>query len=318
MHALKASPDLARALARIVIGRGGPRDLAAIRDGIFAAAEFAARLSALPQLPRDIAQAVAALRRPDAAHRRRACSGRWPTNCPLPPRRRLRARRLRGGARRSARAARRIPPRHRRAASALRRDDRHPRAENPAQQRARLFRRCLGAARREVDERAAQRDLHPSPDARPARCASPPPSSANSKPRSPMPPNARWRSNSKSSIASPQRVAAASAAIKEAANALARRSTSRRALAALAVERDYVRPEVDGSLAFAITGGRHPVVEQALRRDGGPFVANDCDLSPPPPPYPPGSGGGKRGPAASGSSPARTWRANRPSCARTR
>src|SRR5206468_3799432 len=27
--------------------------------------------------------------------------------------------------------------------------------------------------------------------------------------------------------------------------------------------------------------GRHPVVEQALAADGGPFVANDCDLSPP-------------------------------------
>ena len=38
---LKAVPDLARALARIVIGRAGPRDLAAIRDGIFAAGEIA-------------------------------------------------------------------------------------------------------------------------------------------------------------------------------------------------------------------------------------------------------------------------------------
>ncbi|RVB52896.1 DNA mismatch repair protein MutS, partial [Mesorhizobium sp. M7A.F.Ca.CA.004.06.1.1] len=38
---------------------------------------------------------------------------------------------------------------------------------------------------------------------------------------------------------------------------------------------------VDSSLAFEIAGGRHPVVEQALRRSGdGPFVANDCDLSP--------------------------------------
>ena len=42
-----------------------------------------------------------------------------------------------------------------------------------------------------------------------------------------------------------------------------------------------MRPEVDDSLAFAIEGGRHPVVEQALSRDGTPFVANDCDLSPP-------------------------------------
>ncbi|KIZ39275.1 DNA mismatch repair protein MutS, partial [Rhodopseudomonas palustris] len=54
------------------------------------------------------------------------------------------------------------------------------------------------------------------------------------------------------------------------------------ALAKLAVDDNYARPEVDGSLAFAIEGGRHPVVEQALRRDGQPFIANACDLSPGP------------------------------------
>src|ERR1700689_3214524 len=64
---LKTVPDLARALARIVIGRGGPRDLAAIRDGICAAAKFSTRLSTLAAIPRDIADAIAALRRPDAA-----------------------------------------------------------------------------------------------------------------------------------------------------------------------------------------------------------------------------------------------------------
>jgi DNA mismatch repair protein MutS len=75
-------------------------------------------------------------------------------------------------------------------------------------------------------------------------------------------------------------VAAASAEIKETAAALAMLDVAT-SLAALAIERDYVRPEVDDSVAFAITGGRHPVVEQALATDGGPFVANDCDLSPP-------------------------------------
>ena len=54
------------------------------------------------------------------------------------------------------------------------------------------------------------------------------------------------------------------------------------ALAKLAVDDNYVRPEVDGSLGFAIEGGRHPVVEQALKRDGQPFIANACDLSPGP------------------------------------
>ena len=55
---LKAVPDLARALSRIVVSRGGPRDLAAIRDGIFAATEFSARLAALANVPRDLAHAV--------------------------------------------------------------------------------------------------------------------------------------------------------------------------------------------------------------------------------------------------------------------
>src|SRR5207253_2259489 len=38
----------------------------------------------------------------------------------------------------------------------------------------------------------------------------------------------------------------------------------------------------DPSLGFAIEAGRHPVVEQALKRDGQPFIANTCDLSPAP------------------------------------
>jgi len=52
-------------------------------------------------------------------------------------------------------------------------------------------------------------------------------------------------------------------------------------LALLAEEQAYCRPVVDASRMFAIEGGRHPVVEQALRRQSsGPFVANNCDLSP--------------------------------------
>ncbi|WP_262526222.1 DNA mismatch repair protein MutS [Agrobacterium tumefaciens] len=51
-------------------------------------------------------------------------------------------------------------------------------------------------------------------------------------------------------------------------------------LAHLAAEQAYCRPIVDASMTFAIKGGRHPVVEQALRRQSaGPFIANDCDLS---------------------------------------
>src|SRR5204863_2524566 len=75
-------------------------------------------------------------------------------------------------------------------------------------------------------------------------------------------------------------VTAAAGRIKEAAEALAVLDVAA-ALAQVAVERHYVRPQLDASLDFVIEGGRHAVVEQALTADGGPFVANDCDLSPP-------------------------------------
>jgi DNA mismatch repair protein MutS len=52
------------------------------------------------------------------------------------------------------------------------------------------------------------------------------------------------------------------------------------ALADLARGENWCRPKIDDSRAFAITGGRHPVVEQALRQQGkDSFIANDCDLS---------------------------------------
>jgi DNA mismatch repair protein MutS len=47
--ALRGAPDMARALARLSVGRGGPRDLAALRDGLRAAEGAAAALAgALP------------------------------------------------------------------------------------------------------------------------------------------------------------------------------------------------------------------------------------------------------------------------------
>lgn len=68
--------------------------------------------------------------------------------------------------------------------------------------------------------------------------------------------------------------------IRQAAAALAVLDVSA-ALAALAASESYSRPHVDDSLDFCVEGGRHPVVEQALRRQNAPaFVMNDCDLSP--------------------------------------
>ncbi|PPR74537.1 MAG: DNA mismatch repair protein MutS [Alphaproteobacteria bacterium MarineAlpha3_Bin4] len=52
------------------------------------------------------------------------------------------------------------------------------------------------------------------------------------------------------------------------------------ALAELAAERRYVRPAIDDSVEFLIEGGRHPVVEAMLEdAQGTGFITNDCRLS---------------------------------------
>ncbi len=51
------------------------------------------------------------------------------------------------------------------------------------------------------------------------------------------------------------------------------------ALSELARGEGYTRPLIDGSQVFDIRGGRHPVVEQALRAaKAGAFIENDCVL----------------------------------------
>src|SRR6187397_1404508 len=64
---LHIAPDMARALSRLVVGRGGPRDLAAIRDGIGAAAALAGKLDKLPRKCSELNTALAALLAPDQA-----------------------------------------------------------------------------------------------------------------------------------------------------------------------------------------------------------------------------------------------------------
>ncbi len=65
--------------------------------------------------------------------------------------------------------------------------------------------------------------------------------------------------------------------LRRAADALAELDVAT-ALAELAAQERYVRPAVDDSLTFIVKEGRHPVVEQALRQAGTPFVGNNCDL----------------------------------------
>ncbi|MHC3125873.1 DNA mismatch repair protein MutS [Brevundimonas sp. GN22] len=50
-------------------------------------------------------------------------------------------------------------------------------------------------------------------------------------------------------------------------------------LAEWAEEVGAVRPVVDDSLCFFVEGGRHPVVEAAVKAQGNPYTPNDCCLS---------------------------------------
>ena len=277
---LKAVPDLARALARIVIGRGGPRDLAAIRDSIFAATEFAERLATLAAVPRDLTAAIAALRRPDpaiAAELQQALADELPAF-------RRDGGFVRAGHHYALDEARALRDESRRVIAALqgRYADltgvkslkiRHNNVlgyfvDVTAQHGEKLLAAPLNATFIHRQTLAGQvRFTTTELGALEAKIAS-----------------AADRALAlelEIFDALGARVTAASAAIKQAAEALAAVDVVA-ALAALAVERDYVRPVVDSSLNFVVSGGRHPVVEQTLDADGGPFVVNDCNLSPPP------------------------------------
>jgi DNA mismatch repair protein MutS len=276
---LKAAPDLARALSRIAVGRGGPRDLGAIRDGIFAAAQIAARLAALAAPPRDIARAMVSLRRPDgalAAELRAALADELPAF-------RRDGGFVRGGYEPALDEARALRDESRRVIAAL--QVRYAETTGIRSLKIR-HNNVLGYF---VDITAQHGDklmtaplnatfIHRQTLAGQVRFTTTELGELEVKIA-----NAAERALALELEIFERLAARATAdggAVKAAAEALAILDVAA-ALAHLAVERDYVRPAVDDSLAFAITGGRHPVVEQALANDGGPFVANDCDLSPP-------------------------------------
>ena len=76
-----------------------------------------------------------------------------------------------------------------------------------------------------------------------------------------------------------QAATATAAAIARTADALARIDVAA-GLAERAGEGGWVRPSLDPGPCLEIEDGRHPVVERALVRSGDRFVANDCCLGP--------------------------------------
>ncbi|HWX63874.1 DNA mismatch repair protein MutS [Bradyrhizobium sp.] len=277
---LRGAPDMSRALARLSVGRGGPRDLAALRDGIFAADQALARLQRLEQPPAEIAAIMTALRQPArelAAEFARALDDELPLikrdggfvrrgyEADLDETRSLRDASRLVVASMQARYAdltgvKGLKIRHNNVLGYF--------VEVTAQHGDKLMSQPLNATfihrqtlagqvrftTSELGEieakiaNAGERALNLELEIFDRLCA---------------------------------RVLAANEDLRAAAHAFALLDVAT-ALAKLAVDDNYVRPEVSESLTFAIEGGRHPVVEQALRRDGAPFIANNCDLSPAP------------------------------------
>jgi len=287
---LTAAPDLARALSRISVARGGPRDLAAVRDGVLAAADLARALATRsvtppPQggrknLPAEIAEAMQACRKPDGMLAAEL-SGALAADLPAFKRD---GGFIRDGYDSSLDETRALRDESRRVVAAL--QARY--AEDTGIRILKIKHNNVLGYFVEVTAQHGEKlmaapfngiFIHRQTLAGQIRFTTTELGELESKIAS-----AADRALGleleifERLVAS---VMAESANIKDCAGALASLDVAS-ALAHLAAERDYTRPLVDDSHAFVIEGGRHPVVEQALSRDGTPFVANDCDLSPPP------------------------------------
>ena len=274
---LRSCPDMARALARISVGRGGPRDLANLRDGVKAArrlrddmndlrGEAAYAQGALTQAIADLSQlsdrlAFLLVEEPPYLAR----DGGFIVTGAHAPLDELRA----------------LRDESRRVIAAL--EGRYKTESGVSQLRIKhngVLGYFIEVAQQHADRLMANKDLF--------------------RHRQTMAGAVRFSTDELASLASRIAQAAESALALEtalfsemcelalahadpiaaAADALSVLDVAS-ALCELAVAQRYARPRVDDSGAFAITRGRHPVVEAALAaQHGGPFVANDCDLSP--------------------------------------
>ncbi|MCP8938083.1 DNA mismatch repair protein MutS [Alsobacter sp. SYSU M60028] len=285
-QALKGAPDLARALARLTLQRGGPRDLAALRDGLAAGRAIGAALSGAALPPAELARAAEALAGVDPALEAdlaAALADELPLN-------RRDGGFIRAGCDSALDETRALRDESRRVVADL--QARY--AEETGCRTLRVKHNNFLGYFIETPQAAGEELLRPPLNARYIH-------------RQTMQGAMRFSTaelaDLESRIASAgeralaiefshfDRLAAAAVAlgdpIKGVADALAVVDVAT-ALAELADAGGWVRPTVDDSLAFALEGARHPVVEAALKREGQAFVANDAELS-----APPGGAGGR-------------------------
>ncbi|KJC53939.1 DNA mismatch repair protein MutS [Bradyrhizobium sp. LTSP849] len=277
---LRGAPDMSRALARLSVGRGGPRDLAGLRDGIMAADQALARLGELEQPPHEIAAVMAALQRPS---RELAAEFASALDEQLPLIKRD------GGFVRQGYEPALDETRNLRDASRLVVASMQARyADNTGVKGLKIrHNNVLGYF---VEVTAQHGDKLMSP-----------PLNATFIHRQTLAGQVRFTTSELGEIEAKianagdralgleleifERLSVKALAVSDdlraAAHAFALLDVAT-SLAKLAIDENYVRPEVDDSLGFAIEAGRHPVVEQALKRNGEPFIANASDLSPAP------------------------------------
>ena len=276
-RALAHAPDFLRALARLSLDRGGPRDLAAIRDGLAAAAAVGSLLEAAHDLPPELLAAYARLRA-DCGALERDLEATLADDLPL-----------------------------------LKRDGGFVRpGAAPALDEARALRdqsrRVIAELQASYAEQAAVRQLKIKHNNFLGYYIETPQAAGETLIKAPL--NSTFihrqtmagamRFTTSALIDLETRIAsAADRALKLELEAFERLRQGciaegeilrgfgaalaeidvAAALAELAVKRNWTRPLVDASLEFRIEGGRHPVVEASLKAAGEPFVANDCDLS---------------------------------------
>ncbi len=281
---LGRAPDMARALSRLALGRGGPRDLGCLRDGLGVAVLVCDRLApeadGLEGPPTEISEAAKAL----AVRAHPALAGFLPDPESRPRRRAAGARRGSGGfvaagVSGDLDGARALLDDSRRVVAAL-----EARLAAESGVAVKIRHNAILGYFVETTARQAEPLLQPplsslfihrqtlanqvrfttvelaDLDARIARAA-------DQALALEMAIFERWRAAA----------CEIAADILAAAEGLARLDVGT-ALAEWAADTGAARPIVETSLAFEARGARHPVVEAAVRRVGGVFTPNDCVL----------------------------------------
>ena len=270
---LRQAPDIGRALGRIVAGRGSPRDLGQIRDGLTEARRLRDMLSAATHLPPLLAHAVEKLGGHGALvdHLGRAL-------VPSPPTERSQGGFIAGGYDHALDALRETSGNARKAIAALEAKYREETGtpslkikhnkvlgyfiEVPARHGDKLMAADSGFTHRQTMAGAVRFNsvgLHEEA----SRIAE---AGAHALAAE----DAHFETLVGEVVASREAIAATAAA-------LARIDVSA-ALAERAAEGDWCQPEMLDEPCLEVVAGRHPVVEQALIKTGDRFRSNDCSV----------------------------------------